>query len=63
MVHFGGVRPDTVPPIYLHPGCIKNADRSAGTSDGTIFAVSERIVIFGNDASASIRQPAWIALP
>ena len=22
-----------------HPGCIKNADRSAGTGDGTIFAV------------------------
>ena len=22
-----------------HPGCIKNADRSAGTDDGTIFAV------------------------
>ena len=22
-----------------HPRCIKNADRSAGTGDGTIFAV------------------------
>ena len=22
-----------------HPGCIKNADRSAGTGDGTIFAL------------------------
>ena len=33
---------DTVerPASHLsHPGCIKNADRSAGTGDGTIFAV------------------------
>ena len=39
---------DEAPPSILsstcashlsHPGCIKNADRSAGTGDGTIFAV------------------------
>ena len=31
--------PPTCASHLSHPGCIKNADRSAGTGDGTIFAV------------------------
>ena len=34
----GGVPPPCASHLS-HPGCIKNADRSAGTGDGTIFAV------------------------
>ena len=54
--------PATCASHLSHPGCIKNADRSAGTGDGTIFAVRRAIVIFGNDAHID-RQPAWGALP
>ena len=32
-------KPFTCASHLSHPGCIKNADRSAGTGDGTIFAV------------------------
>ena len=35
---FGRARPGCASHLS-HPGCIKNADRSAGTGDGTIFAV------------------------
>ena len=35
----GGRGECPVPPIFISSGCIKNADRSAGTGDGTIFAV------------------------